>query len=699
MCCLCCCNRAAEPATIPPASNASTGSSRPPEPPKPSIPADLYDPFAAESYDYDPFGSDYPPAERPHVLPLLPSMAPASLPECTTAANGDAAPAAPPVATQATDKHPSHLGSLANGIVVHEEAGSGGSRLPAPPAVDGLSLPPLPLPGQPGSSSRKRKSRWEDAAPASSEPVANAAFQADHTIADTFAAVLEAPAAEPAEAKPKPRRSKFSDAPPVRTMAPLQSGRGSTQLALPAAADSTQPDPSLPLPPAGDTVLPPKPASARQDGEAQAAAALEAVEQMLQAKRHSEARNNAPSTYRSKQPLPPLHQPPLPRPPRPQPPLPQLPPPQPAFTEGPGTSSGHAGSAWHPGHAGHAMPPFHTGPPAGFPGQQSAFPHLPPMLQHGLQRSMQPPHLGHLAPQQFVQAGIQPHHRPAPPHHLPSILQHQPPPPQRDMSHLSGPQLHPHAPQLQPQRQANPPMARQQSFEQPSQQLNRPLASSQQNSTEADLGHFQTTSIAMDTPTDTGPDSSWRLLRAQPNSSRDGGTSDAPGDRNVATTLRPHARDDLIPAPPPSPPAAQPAHQLPSVGAAVPPPPPPPPAPTGTPPESSGGLSHPYVEAAAAAVPEAADASLSNQKLSQAVLVGESRSTSPTSSEAATLDTSGQPPKAPHAAFSAKSLEDAHAAAPAGPVEKLTDQREGICTANSACCVHAQPGNCACHVI
>ncbi|KAL0042198.1 hypothetical protein WJX77_005937 [Trebouxia sp. C0004] len=524
---------------MPPASNASTGSSRPPEASKPIPPADLYDPLAAESYDFDLFGPGSPTAESPHVLPPLPSMTPISsnaAPGATAAAFTGAAAAQPQALTTGTQA--AGLDSFANGSMQNGRGGTSNSLLPLPAAA---GLPPPQLTQTPPAS-RKRKSRWEDAAPAAAaaQPVAAATAQPETTatVAPTACGDSRgaAPAAEVVEPRPKARRSRFTDAPPAQL--PLQSGQGSAPqppLAVPGSMPSMQaPPPPPPMESAMDDVLPPKPASARQDGEAQAAAALEAVEQMLQAKRHSEARNIIPSTSRPMQaPMPP-HQPPLPRAP-PQPPLPQLPQPQPAFTDGPAWQTGHAN------HAGHAMPPFQSMPHVGFPGQLPAFPHLPPMLQQGLQRGLQRPHLGHHVPQHFVQAGLQQHHHPAPPHHLPSMLQHQAAPPLRERPPAGAPPPPPYMPRApKPQWQGSSPTNRQHSIEQVPQRPSRPAAAPsvlRRESSEADLGP---------PPPPAGSNRSAGDATAVPASS---------------------LVDDAIPSAPPSPPADP---------APTPPPPPPP---------------------------------------------------------------------------------------------------------------------------
>lgn len=648
--------RVVEATSMPPASNASTGSSRPPEPTKPIPPADLYDPTAAESYDCGLFSAGFPPAESPLVLPPLPSMMPISsnAAAAATAAAFTGAAAAQPQISSATGTQAAGLDRFVNGSVQNRRGGIG-NGLPPPPAAAGLTQTP--------PASRKRKSRWEDAAPAAAaaQPAAAATAQPETAAAGAPAAAGgssgAAAAAEFAEPRTKARRSRFTDAPPAHL--PLQSGQGSAPqppLAVPGSMPSMQPPP--PPPPMESAivdVLPPKPASARQDGEAQAAAALEAVEQMLQAKRHSEARNIIPSTSRPKQaPMPP-HQPPLPRAPPPQPPLPQLPPPQPAFTEGPAWQTGHAN------HAGHAMPPFQSMPPVGFPGP--AFPHLPPMLQQGLQRGLQPPHLGHHVPQHFVQAGLQQHHRPAPPHHLPSMLQHQAAPPLRQRPPAGAPPPPPYMPRPpKPQWQGSSPTIRQQSIEQVPQRPSRPAAAPsllRRESSEADLGHFQTTSIAMDTPTDTSPDPSWRLRRPQPSVS---GPAEVPGPPPPPAGSNPSAEDvpassridDAVPSAPPSPPA----------DLATTPPTPPPPASTAVTPVSSAAFSVVDDD-------RTATASLETQPAPGPSLTsGASAAAAParaTASEGSTLL-----PSDLVAATTAEAEDDAHAAAPAGPAEEST---------------------------
>ncbi|KAA6420161.1 MAG: hypothetical protein FRX49_09824 [Trebouxia sp. A1-2] len=528
--------RVAEATSMPPASNASTGSSRPPEASKPIPLADLYDPCAGESYDFDLFVSGSRPAESPHVLPPLPSMTPVS----------------------------SNAAAAASVAAVQPQAGQGRALQP-PSAVPG-SMHSMP---------------------------------------------------------------------------------------------SMQPPPPPPMKSAVEDILPPKPASARQDGEAQAAAALEAVEQMLQAKRHSEAPNNVPSTSRPKQaPMPP-HQPPLPRAPPPQPPLPQLPPPQPAFTEGPAWQTDPAN------HTGHAMPPFQSMRPVGFPGQLPAFPHLPPMLQQGLQRGLQRPHLGHHVPQHFVQAGLQQHHRPAPTHHLPSMLQHQAAPPLRERPPVGAPLPPPYVPQPpKPQWQGSAPSNRHQSIEQVSQRPSRPAAAPpllRRNSSEADLGHFQTTSIAMDTPTDTGPDPSWRLRRPQPSIFGPAEVSGPPpppagsfpSARDATAVPASNFVDDAVPSAPPSPPA-DPAPI---------PPPPPPPASTAVTPASSAAFSAEDDDRTAAAT-------LETHPAQDPDLISGAVSAAPAPAGATASGRLTQLPSDLVAATAAEAEDDAHAAAPAGPAEE-----------------------------
>ena len=662
---------------MPPASNASTGSSRPPEAPRPIPPADLYNPLEAESYDFDLYGPGSSPAESPHILPPLPRMPPISSKAAApagAAAFTDAAAAQPQV-TSATGTQAAGPDTFANGSMQNGR-GVTSNGLPPPPAAAGLPPPQLT---QTPSASRKRKSRWEEAAPAAAaaQPVAAATAQPETAAAVAPAADGgsggAAAAAEFAEPRTKARRSRFTDAPPAQV--PLQSGQGSAPQPPLAASGSMHSMPSMQPPPppppptesAMDDVLPPKPASARQDGEAQAAAALEAVEQMLQAKRHSEARNIVPSTSRPKQaPMPP-HQPPLPRAPPPQPPLPQLPPPQPAFTEGPAWQTGHANLA------GHAMPPFQSMPPVGFPGQLPAFPHLPPMLQQGLQRGLQRPHLGHHVPQHFVQAGLQQHHRPAPPHHLPSMLQHQAAPPLRERPPAGAPPPPPYMPRPpKPKWQGSSPTNRQQSIEQVPQRPSKPAAAPsllRRESLEADLGHFQTTSIAMDTPTDTGPDPSWRLRRPQPPISGPAEVSGPPpppagsnpSDGDADAVPAPLVVDDAVPSAPPAPPA-DPAPT---------PPPPPPPASTNVTPASSAAFS-------AADDDRIAAASLVTQPAQGPGLISGAASAAAAPAGATASEGSTQLPSDLVAATTAEADDDAHAAAPAGPAEECSSPLQGM---------------------
>lgn len=696
---LICCSKMATPTAIP-ASNASTGSSRPPDPPKPPL-ANLYDPFAAESYDYDPFGSEPAPVERPHMLPPLPSMAPT--PSTNKPARAADPAAALGTANTASDRQTSQVAQMLNSTPVNGMAGKSAA------AAAPLSVLP-PLPSQPALASRKRKSRWEDAAP---EAANHAAHPASVHLPDAAAPAIPAMPAVPAEA-PRPRRSRFSDAPPpaaaVHAASP-QPGQGSIQ-SLPTETFSTPdvlPKPPQPSPKA-KVVLPPKPASARQDGEAQAAAALQAVEQMLQAKRHSDARNIAPSTSRPKQPPLPAHQPPLPRPPPPQPPLPQMPPPQPAFTDAMDSGSSHAaaGPSWHAGHAVHALPALNPRPPPPFLGQPPGFPHAPTMLQ-GFPPGIPRPHMGHFAPQQFVQAGLQQHHMPAPLHHLPSMLQTPPrPPPQgRPQLQSSAPQQYrppppaswPPPQQPAPPRQPQPlgqgsfALDRQASIGKVDEQPGRPVTSAgaRHLPSEADLGHFHSTSVAMDTPTDAGPGFPWkRVLQEGP--PRNPGTvasTTAPQLRSnqdvdqTQTSVQP-AADQAVPGPPPSPPIA--------------PPPPPPllpmPGSSATAPPAAAAPSG-HDDATLASGDQAqSDAFLSVEPAAAAsaaaiaaatvpadALAGESRMPTPAPNAAAAALAA-----APHASSEVTAAVDhplapdaAHAAAPAGPAGDSHEQHNGTC--------------------
>ena len=656
---------------MPPASNASTGSSRPPEASKPIPPADLYDPCAGESYDDDLVGPGPPPAGSPHILPPLPSMPPiaskAAAPASAAAFTGAAA--TQPQVTSATGTQAAGLDSFANGSMQNGRGGTS-NGLPPPPAAAGLPPPQLT---QTPPASRKRKSRWEEAAPAAAaaQPVAAATAQPE-TAAAVAPAADEgssgvAAAADFGEPRTKARRSRFTDAPPAQL--PLQSGQGSAPqppLAVPGSMHSMPsmqpPPPPPPMESAVEDILPPKPASARQDGEAQAAAALEAVEQMLQAKRHYEARIIAPSTSRPKQaPMPP-HQPPLPRAPPPQPPLPQLPPPQPAFTEGPAWQTGHAN------HAGHAMPPVQSMPPVGFPRQLPAFPHLPPMLQQGVQMGLHPPHLGHHVPQHFVHAGLQQHHRPAPPHHLPSMMQHQAAPPLRQRPPAAGPPPPPCMPRPpKPQWQGSSPTTRQQSIEQVPQRSSRPAAAPsllRRESSETDLGHFQTTSIAMDTPTDTGPEPSWRLRRPQFSISGHAEVAGPPpppaGSNSIAGDANAVPANDAVPSTPPSPPA-DPAPT---------PPPPPPLASTDVTPASRAAFS-------AADGNRTAAASLETQPTQGPSLISGAASAAAAPAGATASEWPIQLPGDLVAATTAEAKGDAHAAAPAGLAQEFSSPLQG----------------------
>ena len=672
--CVDCCSKVADQ-TIIPASNASTGSSRPPDLPRPP-PADLYDPFAAESYDYDPFGSDSAPAESPHRLPPLPSIKPTPKAEPNAkqaAAVGSAATGTVGIATNA---EPS---GLADGAQADGRAG-GSTPLPSV-----QSLPPPSLPAQPTPASRKRKSRWEEAAPEGADTGTELASAGARGMPD---AAPHAVPAEPAVAvQPKQRRSRFSDAPPGPAAVLPLPGQGTGQPIPPA--DASAPSIPKPTPPAPEAETPSllKPASARQDGEAQAAAALQAVEQMLQAKRHSDARSIAPSTSRPKQPPLPAHQPPLPRPPPPQPPLPQMPPPQPAFTDAmdPGQTSGQAssGPAWHAPYAAHAVPSFSPRPPPPFPGQQPGFPHMPTVLQQGVQR----PHLGQFAPQQFVQAGLQQHHRPAPLHHFPSMMQNQPrpPPPQYVPPPHAGwpPPQHPTPPsQLRPQRQGISGMDRQGSLGRGLQQPAKPIASpcARQMPSESDLGHFQTSSVAMDTPTDTGATLAWKRAAPEGSGRGPGPLTGAPtvnqikGSEDANAIAIGSAEDDSVPMPPPSPPPP-PTLSEPGAGTST--------APFPDLSNASGGnatssqfhSSTPSGQDAAAAA--VISAPVAEAMPPQAAALGNDTVLSITSQAAAAVAATSQATNAALDVSPSPSTEAAHAAAPAGPAEPVHDQQKG----------------------
>ena len=316
------------------------------------------------------------------------------------------------------------------------QLGSGQPDLPLPPppvTAKPSALAKASVAAQPSTAApvtRKRKSRWEDAPTATNPPSSNitSAAAADSPQPALLSAMLNAaslPNSGAAEVSLSHANS-LPAAPPQAELKPSgslpQLGGSLPQLSgsLPQLSGSL-PQLSSSLPQSVALFQPPVPseqspqaASAKQTGEAQAAAALSAVEQMLQSRRE---RNQAPaSTARSAQPPLPTAAAQQPPPPQAQPPLPPMPPPlapQPAFQP--------------------AQPnyPFSAALPSTPTGQMSAAglgrPPLGAAHMHGLPGwpHMAMPHMGHMQPHQHVQAGLQQHHVPAPMHHLPSMLQQQ----------------------------------------------------------------------------------------------------------------------------------------------------------------------------------------------------------------------------------------------------------------------------------
>lgn len=408
---------------MPPASHASTGSSRPPEPPSNPAPPEQYDPFnEAESYDYNPFGQNSPLRDSAHTLPPVPTAAvPQPNGSSAQQPQTDAAPAAEPATRKKRrtfDQPNLPLPPPPNATAANPSAANS-------IALDVNAVVPTPT-AQP---SRKRRSRWEDA---------------------------------PSVAQTKDDPTAIPDPPQIVSVSaatlPVSQAEASTLHAnsLPVASQQIELQPSgivldtlvqPPLPPS----QPPKATSAKQNGEAQAAAALIAVEQMLQAKRHAEGRvQPAAGIHRPAHPPPPpapvQQQPP---PPQSQPPLPPLPPPlapQPALPQA------------HPSYPfGAPAVPFQTGQLlAGGPSRSP----LGAAHMHGHQAwpHMSMPHMGHMQPHQHVHAGLQQHHVPAPMHHSPSMLQQQRWPQQQGVSQGTVPPHPPPPPQAPPPPQWGSPM-------------------------------------------------------------------------------------------------------------------------------------------------------------------------------------------------------------------------------------------------
>lgn len=461
-------------AAMPPASHASTGSSRPPEAPSNQAPPEQYDPFQeAESYDYNPYSPAPTPGDTAQTLPPVPNVAPndAVIQQNDASAKrpqADAAVEAVPRKKRRTFDLP-HLPlppppaepiTMPNPIAAKTTA-----------ATAGTGDPSAATPSTTAPASRKRRSRWEDAPAAAaqdlfdhaplqdvrdhSQPVSvNAAgLPAQHAVA-SIPHVNSLTIAPP----PSHQLQSSGSVPPPGNSLPTASGQIQHQpsgsvpapinnaAALPAQAP-LQSSVSLPdtvslLQPPPPPSQPPKAVSAKQNGEAQAAAALIAVEQMLQAKRHAEGRSQPTAGMsRPAQPPPPPAPTQQPPPPQSQPPLPPLPPPlapQPALSQSP--LSYPFSAAAMPLHKGQ-LPAVGAGPPV----HGAAHMHGHPAWPH-----MSVPHVGHMQPHQHVHAGLQQHHVPAPMHHHPSIMQQQRWPQQQGVSHGMVPPQPPQPPQPAP---------------------------------------------------------------------------------------------------------------------------------------------------------------------------------------------------------------------------------------------------------
>lgn len=172
----------------------------------------------------------------------------------------------------------------------------------------------------------------------------------------------------------------------------------------------------------------------------------------------------------------------------------------------------------------------------------------------------------------------------------------------------------------------------------------------------------------MDTPTDTGPDPSWRLRRAQPSIS---GPAEVPGPPPTPAGSIPSAGDanavpaatlvdDAVPGAPPSPPA-DPAPA---------PPPPPPPASTDVTPASSAAFAEADDDRTAAAT-------LEPQPAQDPGLISGAASAAPAPAGAIASEGSTQMPSDLVAATTVEAEDDAHAAAPAGPAEEFSNPLQG----------------------
>ena len=223
------------------------------------------------------------------------------------------------------------------------------------------------------------------------------------------------------------------------------------------------------------------------------------------------------------------------------------------------------------------------------------------------------------------------------------------------------------------------------------QQLATPFASpsSRQPPSEADLGRFHTTSVAMDTPTDMGPGFSWKRPPSQGPTTSPGVTPELPAAKmkplhsvQDASQIQIPAEDEAVPGPPPSPPAAPPPPPAPSLGvkSSL--------APT---PASAPASIHASILASAGQAqssapppfaPAAADAAAAAAAAPDvSALAGESRLQTPAQNSAAAeaCHASNGMTAAVVDASTAPSSEVARAAALAGPDDDNHDQQKGIC--------------------
>ena len=205
---------------------------------------------------------------------------------------------------------------------------------------------------------------------------------------------------------------------------------------------------------------------------------------------------------------------------------------------------------------------------------------------------------------------------------------------------------------------------------------------------DSELGHFQTTSVAMDTPTDTGaafawkhaaPEGSGRVPGPPPELARDPADRQLKGSEDANGICLDSAEDDSVPMPPPSPPAAPapPPLSEPGVGISI---------------EPFSNLinasntnatssNHPHSSTPSTQqqpAPAVTSAPVADAVIPPQAAAVSSESVLPVTSEAAaSLTATSQGADAVLDASELPSSDAAHAAAPAGPVDQAHDQQKG----------------------